>query len=176
VTPAGGLPLDTSVLSEWAKPRPDPAVARWLAGLGEDRAFISVVSLAEFRAEVERLPEGRRRQRLSARLADDLPARFGSRVLLIDHLIADRCGLVVARGRKVGVAIPVMDAFLAATAEIHGLALAARNVRDLRRLDVPSFEPRQQGGYFERRRRTSGLPVSRRLASRRERSIERAST
>jgi toxin FitB len=142
VTPGGdGILLDTNVLSEWTKPRPDPAVVRWLDSLDEDRAFISVASLAEIRAGTERMPQGRRRRLLSAWLTDDLPGRFEGRVLPIDRSVADRWGVIVARGLRAGVTIGTMDGFFAATAATHRLTLATRNVRDFQRLGIPLLNP-----------------------------------
>jgi predicted nucleic acid-binding protein len=53
--------LDTDVVSEWAKPRPDTGVVAWLSEPDEDRVFISVITLAELRHGIERLPAGARR-------------------------------------------------------------------------------------------------------------------
>ena len=53
-----GWLIDTNIISEWVKPRPDTAVVRWLEEVGEDRVFLSVVSLAEIRFGVERLAPG----------------------------------------------------------------------------------------------------------------------
>lgn len=133
--------LDTNVVSEWAKPRPDPNVMRWLDEVDEDRVFLSVASFAEIRDGIERLPAGERRARLAAWLADDLPTRFHGRVLGIDRRIAETWGIIVARARRVGVAVDTMDAFLGATAQVHGLTLATRNARDFARVDVSLFNP-----------------------------------
>ena len=53
--------LDTNVVSEWLKPRPDAGIVAWLAGADEDRVFLSVMTLAELRFGIERLAAGRRR-------------------------------------------------------------------------------------------------------------------
>ena len=57
--------LDTNVVSEWVKPSPNPGVIRWLAEADEDRVFLSVVTLAELRYGIERMPVGARRRRLN---------------------------------------------------------------------------------------------------------------
>ncbi|HVV94446.1 MAG TPA: type II toxin-antitoxin system VapC family toxin [Hyphomicrobiales bacterium] len=122
--------LDTNVVSEWVKPRPDPGVVQWLAEVDEDRAFLSVVTLAEIRRGIERLPHGHRRRRLEDWLLVELPLRFEGRVLPIDRAIADRWGLVVARSEAAGRPIGVIDAFLAATAIVQDLMLVTRNQDD----------------------------------------------
>jgi predicted nucleic acid-binding protein len=79
--------LDTNVISEWTKPRPDRNVISWLAEVDEDRVFISVISFAEVRHGIERLPPGRKRERLARWLAEELPERFENRILAIDQPI-----------------------------------------------------------------------------------------
>jgi toxin FitB len=122
--------LDTNVVSEWVKPRPDPGVVAWLAEVDEDRVFISVVALAELRHGVERLEHGRRRERLDAWLRDELPLRFEGRVLAVDAAVAEAWGREVARRDEMGRPIGAMDAFIAATAQVHELTLVTRNVLD----------------------------------------------
>ena len=122
--------LDTNVISEWVKQRPDPGVIAWLADVDEDRVFLSVVTLAELRHGIERLADGSRRRRLDAWLRDELPLRFDGRLLSVDEAIADRWGEVVARRETAGRPIGVMDAFIAATANVHELTLVTRNESD----------------------------------------------
>jgi predicted nucleic acid-binding protein len=124
--------LDTNVVSEWVKPRPDPGVIRWLADIDEDRVFLSVVTLAELRHGIERLADGSRGRRLDAWLRDELPLRFEGRLLPVDEAIADRWGEVVARREAAGRPIDVIDAFIAATANVHALKLVTRDESDFK--------------------------------------------
>ena len=122
--------LDTNVVSEWMRLRPNAGVVSWLAGVDEDRVYLSVVTLAELRYGIERLAAGRRRKQLEDWLADDLPLRFEARILPIDRVVAEVCGSLVARREAAGRRIEVMDAFIAATAVVHNLKLVTRNTRD----------------------------------------------
>lgn len=124
--------LDTNVVSEWVRPRPDPGVVAWLAAADEDSLHLSVIALAELRHGVERLTPGRRRLKLARWLTRDLPARFEGRILPIDGLIADVWGVIVARREAEGRPIGSMDAFLAATAQVHDLVVVSRNIADFR--------------------------------------------
>lgn len=133
--------LDTNVISEGAKPNPDPAVMQWLGSVDEDQLFLSVVSLAELRHGVERLEAGRRRAALDQWLSDELPARFDGRLLMAGIATADHWGRVVARAQANGRPIGAMDAFLAATAEQHELTLVTRNVSDFASIGVHLFNP-----------------------------------
>lgn len=124
--------LDTNLVSEWVKPRPNPGVIAWLSGVDEDRAFISVVTLAELRYGVERMPAGTRRKNLDRWLEQELPLRFEGRILTVNSLVADTWGKVVARSESVGRPLGAVDAFIAATANIYQLQLVTRNVSDFR--------------------------------------------
>ncbi len=133
--------LDTNVVSEWTKQRPNAGVVAWLAEADEDRVFISVVTLAELRHGIERLPAGARRGRLDAWLSEDLPFRFEARVLPVDTGTANAWGKVMARGQAAGRPVSTMDAFIAATAEQHDLTLVTRNVSDFEALNVRLLNP-----------------------------------
>lgn len=122
--------LDTNVISEWMKPRPNPGVVTWLAEVDEDRTFLSVITLTELRYGIERMAAGHRRRRLEVWLEEELPLRFEARILPIDPAVADACGKVVARSETVGRRMEVMDAFIAATAEVHRLTVVTRNASD----------------------------------------------
>jgi predicted nucleic acid-binding protein len=122
--------LDTNLISEWIKPEPNTRVAAWTAEADEDRLFISVVTLAELRHGIDRLASGRRRKRLDSWLQHDLPARFGERVLPVTTDVADAWGRIVANREAVGRPISIMDAFIAATAHVHELAVVTRNESD----------------------------------------------
>jgi toxin FitB len=122
--------LDTNAVSEWVKPRPNAGLIDWMESIDEDRVFISVISLAELRYGVERLAAGRRRSRLEEWLRHELPLRFEGRILPIDSNIAQAWGKTVFQSEASGRPIGAMDAFLAATAEVHRLTLVTRNVAD----------------------------------------------
>ena len=133
--------LDTNVVSEWAKPRPEPRVIAWLSDVDEDRVCISVVTVGELRHGIERLPPGRRRARLDEWLRHELAQRFEGRVLPIDGSVANAWGIIVAERERSGRPIGTMDAFMAATAAVHGLTLVTRNASDFRSSVKTVFDP-----------------------------------
>jgi predicted nucleic acid-binding protein len=92
--------LDTNVLSEWTKPRPNSGVVAWLADIDEDRVFISVVTFAELRHGIERMAPGAHRKRLDEWLRDELPQRFEARILPVDGAVADAWGKDSSASRK----------------------------------------------------------------------------
>jgi predicted nucleic acid-binding protein len=122
--------LDTNVVFEWTKPSPNPGVIEWLAQVDEDEVFLSVVTFAELRHGIERLPAGARRRRLDEWLRSELPLRFEGRIALIDGAVADEWGRLVARQEARGRPIQAMDGLIAATAQVHALTLVTRNAKD----------------------------------------------
>lgn len=135
--------LDTNVISEWAKPKPDEGVVAWLAAADEDSLYLSVIAFAEIRLGIALLPPGRRRTHLATWLDQDLVDRFEGRILAIDRRISEAWAEIVARGRARGATPPILDAFLAAAALVHGITVVSRNVRHLERLEVPVLDPWQ---------------------------------
>jgi toxin FitB len=135
--------LDTNVISEWTRPRPDPGVVAWLEEADEGSLCVSVVAFAEIRLGIELLPQGRKRDRLMQWLEVDLADRFADRVIGIDRAVAAAWAQIVARGRALGATPPILDAFLAATAIVHGMTLVTRNVRDVQRLGIAVVDPWQ---------------------------------
>lgn len=133
--------LDTNVVLEWTRPQPDAGVMAWFDTVDEDRTYVSVVTLAELHCGVEGLPAGRRRSRLEEWLRDDLLLRFEGRVLPVDADVAKVWGRIVVQCNAAGRPITDMDAFIAATARVHGLQLATRNVRDFEAAEVPTVNP-----------------------------------
>lgn len=122
--------LDTNLVSEWLKPRPDPSVIAWMAEVDEDNAYLSVITFVELRYGIERMAPGRRRDQLERWLQLDLTLRFADRIIPIDDEIALTCGHILAEREEIGRPMQVMDALIAATARVIGLSLVTRNRGD----------------------------------------------
>ena len=133
----GGFLVDTNVLSEARKAKGgNPHVMAWLA---DHRAelFLSVLVTGEVRRGIERI---RLRDRAAAgtleRWLRTLEAEFDDRILPVDAAVADRWGRLMAERT-----VPVIDGLLAATALVHGLILATRNVRHISPTGVSTVDP-----------------------------------
>lgn len=137
--------LDTNIISEGAKPRPDNGVMDWLASMDEEQMFLSVVSLAELRHGIERMDKGGRKAALDIWLTEQLAPRFEERLLLVDTGTADQWGRIVARSQAAGRPIGAMDAFIAAHAQQHQLTLVTRNISDFEATGVRLFNPWTEG-------------------------------
>lgn len=130
--------LDTCVVSELARSRPEPGVVAWVSAQDEADVFLSVLTLGEIRKGVEKLPDTPRKDALRAWLEADLPARFRGRVLAVDAAVADTWGQMLARSSQT---LPSIDSLIAATARAHGLVVVTRNVDDFSRCGVEVVDP-----------------------------------
>lgn len=133
--------LDTNVLSEVRRPQPDRQVMDWLDQVDEDRVYLSVISIAEIARGVALLDAGRRRDELASWLTHDLPARFESRLLLIDERDALTWGRVMGEAKRAGRGLSVMDGWIAAVAIVHDLVLVTRNIRDFEGFGIRLVDP-----------------------------------
>lgn len=119
--------LDTNVVSELIRPRPDPAVEAWTAARDPADAFISVATVAELAKGIHRLPAGPRRTKLAIWFDAQIRGAYATRTIAVDVAVAERWGTLLAERELAGKAISAMDGLLAATALVHGLAIATRN-------------------------------------------------
>jgi predicted nucleic acid-binding protein len=136
-----GYLLDTNVVSELIKPSPDALVAAWIRATEETDLHLSVLTFAEIRYGIEKLPQGSRRERLRRWMDADLADRFEGRILGVDRAIGELWGVIMARGFALSVRLPVMDTLLAATAEHHGMTMVTRDIRDFARAGVATLDP-----------------------------------
>ena len=138
-----GFLLDTNVISELVKPRPEGNVTAWIEGTDESLLYLSVLTLGEIRRGIATLSQSRRRATLEAWLDKDLRARFEDRILAVDQEVADRWGLLTAAARNSGIVLPVIDGLLAATALEHNLTLVTRDTGQIPSMGVAVFNPWQ---------------------------------
>jgi predicted nucleic acid-binding protein len=137
-----GFLLDTNVISELVKPKPDSAVVEWIEATDEELLFLSVLTLGEIRKGIALLKDPARQVRLEAWVVGALPVRFANRILSIDKSVAERWGVLTAQAKTTtNHNLPVIDGLLAATAQHHNLTLVTRNIDDVICTGVSVFNP-----------------------------------
>ena len=119
--------IDTNVILELVRPKPDAAVLDWFAHTPDEALFLSASTLGEIRKGVEKVLESQRREKLRLWLEHDLRDWFGPRILPIGPDVADHWGRLLAQA---GRPVPAIDSLLAATALHHDLRLVTCNTRD----------------------------------------------
>jgi len=130
--------IDTDVLSELRKgPRGNENVRVWISSVADEEMYLSVLVVGEIRRGIDVI---RRRDARKAAALEHWLRRLivdhGERLLPIDVAIADEWGRLSAARSS-----PVSDTLLAATARVHGLTLATRNVRDIAWTGVSFVNP-----------------------------------
>ena len=133
--------LDTCVVSELVKPRPEEKVVRWIDAIEERKLFLSVLTLGELEKGIAKLPESPRRDLLREWLEQDLAERFATRILPVDAAVATAWGKIQGDAERAGTKLPVIDSLLAATAHVYRITLATRNVADFERCGAALFNP-----------------------------------
>jgi toxin FitB len=130
--------LDTNVVSELARSRPQPEVATFLAR--SPRLSVSVMLFHELAFGVSAVTEPEQANRLAI-FYQDIQRRFGPTALPVTLDIASSAGRLRAFAKLKGRVLTVADSLMAATAIDHGLTLATRNVKDFQGLSVPLVDP-----------------------------------
>jgi toxin FitB len=119
--------LDTNVVSEPMKVRPDPRVQDWLDAQAIETLFLSTISLSELLLGIESLPTGRRRTALATALGEQIVSLFDDRILPFDVAAAEAYAEVVTQARGRGYAIAMADGQIAAIAASRNLSVATRD-------------------------------------------------
>lgn len=129
--------VDADVLSELTKPAPDQRAVQWLYR-NESELAVSPIVLGELEYGILVLPAGSKRRKLQRWFSNRI-ARL--RVCDLDATTAAAWAILLARMKKRGLAMPIKDSLIAATALVHGLTVATRNTADFRNAGVPLVNP-----------------------------------
>ena len=136
-----GWLLDTNVLSELRRPKPDRKVVAFISAQPLELLYVSAVTLAEIRFGIDVVTDATRRAELNDWLAHKVRPMFEQRVLPVTEEIMFKWRLLVEDGRKAGYTFSQPDLIIAATALHHGLTVVTRNVSDYERVRTPVFNP-----------------------------------
>jgi toxin FitB len=136
-----GWLLDTNVISELRRPRPDPRVRRFVATQRLEDLYVSTVTLAEIRFGIEAVGSPTRRAELKDWLAHRVRPMFDQRVLEVTEDVMLKWRLLVEDGRKAGHTYSQPDLIIAATALHNGLTVVTRDTADYERARVPLINP-----------------------------------
>ncbi len=133
--------LDTNVLSEIRRPKPERRVTAFLAARPLESLYVSVVTFAEIRFGIELVADAGRRRELNDWLTHKVRPMFEQRVLPVGEDVMLKWRLLVEEGRKAGHTFSQPDLIIAATALHHGLTIVSRNGGDFERVRVPVLNP-----------------------------------
>ncbi len=136
-----GWLLDTNILSELRRPKPERKVLKFVAAQPLDRIYVSAVTLAEIRFGIEIVADVGRRAELTDWLAHKVRPMFAQRILAVSEDVMFKWRLLVEEGRKARHTFSQPDLIIAATALCHGLTVVTRDKSEFRRARAAVFNP-----------------------------------
>ena len=136
-----GWLLDTNILSELRRQKPEPSVTAFIAEQPLESLYVSTVTLAEIRVGIELLSDATPRSELNDWLSRKVRPMFEQRVLEVTEDIMLEWRLLVEEGRKVGHTFSQPDLIIAATAQHHGITVVTRNTADYATAQVAVLDP-----------------------------------
>lgn len=133
--------LDTNVISEPQRREPNARVLEWLDAQALETLYLSVITVAELRAGIALMPDGKRRDSLHENLEKRLLPMFANRVLSFDMACTKAYAELLAKSRAAGLAVELADALIAAVALANGFAVATRDTRPFEAAGVNVTSP-----------------------------------
>ncbi len=138
--------LDTNVISEYLRERPDPSLSAWLDSHPEEDLWTTSVVLAELLSGVEMMPSGRRQKGLRDAVEKMISEDFRGQILTFNLPAARQYAQILAARRKIGRPIREMDAQIASIARVHSATLATRDVDDFAGCNLAVVNPWDRSG------------------------------
>jgi predicted nucleic acid-binding protein len=130
--------LDTNVISELVRPKPEPRVAAFVKSQSDP--ILSALTIHELAYGADRAADPTRRAKLKAWLAA-IRAQFAGRIVDIDASVAEHAGRIRAAAANQGASPDPIDTLIAACAIARGAAIATRNVRDFAAFGAALLDP-----------------------------------
>jgi predicted nucleic acid-binding protein len=132
--------IDTNVISEPRRKRPDQNVLSWFAGIDDSEAYISAITIGEIKKGAEKRESAKERSDLF-RFLDQMRSRFAGRILPLTEETFVVWGKLIADFEKRGKPRPAIDSLLEATALEHDLVLVTRNIKNFKDSQATILNP-----------------------------------
>ena len=133
--------LDTNVISELMRPKPNPGVLAWADGLDPEAVAITAMNEAEILHGLARLPAGQRQLRLQLSWEALVAELFSGRIWPFGSEAAHWYAAVLRQRERLAQPMAIADAVIAATALANGVPLATRDVHDFAEIGLTLINP-----------------------------------
>ena len=133
--------LDTCVISELIKKNPDSNVLRWISEVEENSLNLSVLTFGEIHKGIEKLPQGKKKEKLHKWVNSDLRERFKNRIIDLDLVVATKWGEIQGKAELAGKPMSLIDGLISATGIANDLIVVTRNVKDMEQSSVSLLNP-----------------------------------
>ena len=142
--------LDTNVVSEIMRARPEPVVLAWLDAQAPSELWLTAVGAAELMFGIARLDDGARKQQLARTVSAMLETDFAGQVLPFDLAAASVYAQMVAQRERMSKPIAMADAQIASVCLAHGTTLATRNQKHFDGVGLTIINPWSGSGVAGR--------------------------
>ncbi len=133
--------LDTNIISEFISKTPNQNVIDYILALDENDLYLSVITIGEIKAGIEKLDNGSKKEKLLYWLENDLLDRFQNKIIDIDTEVMLQWGAINHRLKQLGKPLPIMDSLIGATSEMKNFILITRNEKDFKNLNIKVINP-----------------------------------
>jgi predicted nucleic acid-binding protein len=133
--------LDTCVISEIIKSKPNKNVISWLEKQDESSLFLSVLTFGEIEKGIEKAPDKIRKKKLRLWVEEDLKQRVEGRVLPIDLETTTQWGILQGKAEQAGKAMPAIDGLIAVSGLVNNCIVVTRNTSDMEQSTAELFDP-----------------------------------
>ena len=133
--------LDTNIISEFISKTPNQKVVDYILTLNEEDIYLSVITIGEIKVGVEKLADGKKKDKLLYWLENDLLVRFENRIIDIDTDVMFQWAIINTQLKRLGKPLPIMDSLIGATTQAKDMTLLTRNEKDFKNLDITIVNP-----------------------------------
>ncbi|MDX2505832.1 MAG: type II toxin-antitoxin system VapC family toxin [Gammaproteobacteria bacterium] len=133
--------LDTCVISEMIKAKPDKNVISWLEEQNENSLYLSVLTFGEIEKGIEKASNKIRKQKLRLWVEDDLKKRFEGRIIPISFSIAAEWGKIQGKAELMGKPMPTMGGLISVSGLVSQCIVVTRNISDMEQSSAELFNP-----------------------------------
>jgi predicted nucleic acid-binding protein len=133
--------LDTCIISELIKPKPNSKVVKWLRSCQEECLFLCSLTIGEIQKGISKLPNSRKKAILQDWMGTELIRRFDKRILGIDYKVAQKWGKIQALTEKAGKKMPVINSLIASVGIVNDMTVATRDTGGMEKSGAKLFDP-----------------------------------
>jgi predicted nucleic acid-binding protein len=132
-------------MSELVKATPDENVINWINNTPDERLFLSVITIGEIRKGLTKLPDSKKKYRLTNWL-NTLLENYEARIYPVDLAVAESWGTIQGKAENNGTPVASVDSLIAAVAQTHNLIIVTRNEKDFAATNVTIVNPWKEKG------------------------------
>ena len=133
--------LDTCVISELIKPKPNSKVLKWLRSCQDETLFLSSLTIGEIQKGISKLPNSQKKTNLQDWMDNELIRRFEKRILGFNYKVAQKWGKIQASAEAAGTKMPVIDSLIASIGISYEMTVVTRDISGMKNSGVKLFNP-----------------------------------